>query len=68
MNHSNYGTNDYIKELIDQARKRKVNFPFSVIFDLGISQLMICRPLPLSFAPIFMKDAHSTESNEKYIF
>ena len=25
-------------------------------------------PLPLSFAPIFMKDMHSAESNEKSIF
>ena len=35
---------------------------------LGLSQVRICRPPPLSFAPIFMKDVHSAESNEKYIF
>ena len=27
-----------------------------------ISQLMICRPLSLSFDPTFMIDAHSAES------
>ena len=31
---------------------------------LALSQVRICRPPPLSFAPIFMKDAHSAESND----
>ena len=35
----------------------------------AMSQVRICRPIiPLSFAPIFMKEAHSAESNEKSIF
>ena len=33
----------------------------------ALSQVRICRH-PLSFAPIFIKDAHSAESNEKSIF
>ena len=32
------------------------------------SQVRICRPTPLSFAPILMKDTHSADSNEKSIF
>ena len=31
---------------------------------LALSQVGICRPPPLSFAPIFRKDAQCAESNE----
>ena len=34
----------------------------------ALSQLRTCRPIPLSFDPIFMKDAQCAESNKKSIF
>ena len=39
------------------------------LFNQAMSQVRICRPTaPLIFAPIFMKDAHSAELNEKSFF
>ena len=35
---------------------------------MALSQVKICRPPSRRIAPVFMKDAHSAESNEKSIF